>query len=214
MGRHRDVAADGFDSGRRTTVIIGAIGVLAIALVFGAWWMLSSSPSIGKGATAMSTARVTLANVPGATADVGSTETFVVPTPSFATPTLGVALGSREPEIPGETPTTTLPAWTPTTSSSSSSFTSSTSSSSSSSGRVTVSNLSLACGLQGRRVRATLTFHATGPVSVSLTASTRTENTVASGNVRLDVVGDAPATGTGTCSAKVNGMAVGPIAAS
>ena len=53
MSRHRDEAADGLDSSRRTTVIIGAIGVLAVALVFGAWWMLSSSPSIGKGATCL-----------------------------------------------------------------------------------------------------------------------------------------------------------------
>jgi hypothetical protein len=48
---------------------------------------------------------------------------------------------------------------------------------------------------------------------VTLTASDRTENTVASGNVRLDVIGAAPASGTATCSAKVNGMSVGPIAA-
>jgi hypothetical protein len=209
MGRHRDVAAGSVDTARRTTVIIGAVGVLAVALVFGAWWTLSSSPSIGKGATAMSTARVTLNEVPDATA-VGSTETFLVPTPSFVTPSLGVALGSREPEIPGETPTTTLPAWSPTTSSTSSS---STSSSTTTTGRATVSNLSLACNEQGRRIRAMLTFTATGPVSVSLTASNRTENTVASGNVRLDVVGNAPDTGVGTCSAKVNGMAIGPIAA-
>ena len=53
MGRHRDEAADGLDSSRRTTVIIGAIGVLAVALVFGAWWMLSSSPFIGKGVMAL-----------------------------------------------------------------------------------------------------------------------------------------------------------------
>ena len=78
---------------------------------------------------------------------------------------------------------------------------------------MTVSNLSLQCGLQGRRVRATLTFHSTGQVPVTLTASDRTENTVASGNVRLDVIGAAPASGTATCSAKVNGMSVGPIAA-
>ncbi len=212
MDWHRDEAADGLDSGRRTTVIIGAIGVLAVALVFGAWWMLSSSPSIGKGATALSTARVSLSEVPGATNSAGSTATFVVPTPSFVTPSLGVALGSREPEIPGETGTTTTPAWT-LSSSSSSSSSSASSSSSSSNGRVTVSNLSLQCGLQGRRVRATLTFHSTGQVPVTLTASDRTENTVASGNVRLDVIGAAPASGTATCSAKVNGMSVGPIAA-
>ena len=207
MDWHRDEAADGLDSSRRTTVIIGAIGVLAVALVFRAWWMLSSSPSIGKGATALSTARVTLNEVPGATDAAGSTATFVVPTPSFVTPSLAVALGSREPEIPGETATTTTPAGTSSTTSSSSS------SSSSSNGRVTVSNLSLQCGLQGRRVRATLTFHSTGQVPVTLTASDRTENTVASGNVRLDVIGAAPASGTATCSAKVNGMSVGPIAA-
>jgi hypothetical protein len=76
-----------------------------------------------------------------------------------------------------------------------------------------VSNLSLQCGRQGRRVRATLTFHSTGPVPVTITASDRTESTVASGNVRLDVMGASPASGNATCSAKVNGVPVGPIAA-
>ncbi len=208
MGRHRDAAASVLDSGRQTTVIIGAVGVLAVALVFGAWWMLSASPSIGASASAMSTARVTLNNLPaptdGATAD--PTETFVVPTPSFSTPTLAVALGSREPEIPGETATLTLPAYSPPASSSTTTPPSG--------GRVTVGNLSLVCNLQGRRVRATLTFVSNGAVPVSLTAGDRTENSVASGNVRLDVVGNAPDSGTATCSAKVNGMSVGPIAGS
>lgn len=207
MGKHRSEPIDGLGMGRNTTIAIGVVGALAIALVFGAWWMLSAGPSIAKGATAMTTARVTLDQAGNPTgASAGATEAFVVPTPSFVTPSLGIPLGSREPEIPGETATMTIPARTTTPSSSSSS-------SSSPSGAVTVRNVSLVCSLQGHRVRATLTFTSTGRVPVTLTAGDRTETTNATGNVRLDVIGAPPAKGNATCSARVNGLAIGPVIA-
>lgn len=207
MSRHGNDADEEVLGDHRALLVVGIVGLLAVALALGAWWILSAGPSIGKGASALTTARVTVDAAPNPTAAVpGSTETFVVPTPSFVTPTLGIALGGLEPEIPGETPTTTLP----TRSSSSSSGSSS---SSSSSGAVSVRNVSLSCGLQGRRVRAVLTFFSTGPVRVSLTAADRTESTVGSGNVRLDVIGTVPGQGTATCSARINGTLVGPITA-
>ncbi len=203
MGEPRNGAGDALDPGRGATLIIVMVGALAVAMVFGAWWMLSSGPTIGKGATAMTTARMTLNQAGGATAtDPGFTETFSVPTPSFVTPSLGIALGTREPEIPSETPIPTTPARTTTSTTSSSS-----------SSAVTVRNASLVCQQQGRRVRATLTFFSTGRVPVTLTAGDRTETTNASGNVRLDVIGAGPAQGTATCSARVNGAAIGPIVA-
>lgn len=105
MGKHRSEPIDGLGMGRNTTIAIGVVGALAIALVFGAWWMLSAGPSIAKGATAMTTARVTLDQAGNPTgASAGATEAFVVPTPSFVTPSLGIPLGSREPEIPGRPP--------------------------------------------------------------------------------------------------------------
>jgi hypothetical protein len=38
-------------------------------------------------------------------------------------------------------------------------------------------------------------------------------NTMATGTVRLDAIGMAPAQGTATCSARVNGVPLGPIQA-
>ena len=187
-------------------LVIGIAGALVVFLAFAAWWMFSSTPTIGKGATAMSTARVSIGPVPGQTGvGVAPSETFVVPTPSFVTPSLDVALGALEPELPPET--TTAPP-TPSTSSSSSS-----SSSSTPPGQIGVRNLALGCSLQGKRVRATLSFLSSGKVPVILTAGDHTVTTTAAGNVRIETSGNAPSRGPALCSASVNGIQIGPIIA-
>jgi hypothetical protein len=75
-----------------------------------------------------------------------------------------------------------------------------------------VTGVQLTCALQSKRVRATLSFVSSGPVSVTLVAGTRSDTSVASGQVSMSVIGLAPG-GSGTCSAKVNGVSYGPIPA-
>lgn len=196
---------------RKAIAVIAGAGVFAIGLAFIAWWILSSQPSVGKAATAMSTARVSVNAVPGpgaTAADTEASETFAVPTPSFVTQPLSISLGAREVEIPGETP------WTSPSASTSASPAPRPSSSSSSSASTIVRGLSLSCSNQGgRRIRAVLTFFATGPVPVSLTAGDRTTSLTTSGNARIDLLGNAPSGVRGTCRAEVNGTTIGPIPA-
>ncbi len=72
-----------------------------------------------------------------------------------------------------------------------------------------VRNINLSCSQNGNRVAATLTFRSDGPAAVSLTAGGRTETSRGSGAVRMHVFG--PSDPGATCSAVVDGRAVGPI---
>ncbi len=74
-----------------------------------------------------------------------------------------------------------------------------------------MSNVKLACSGSRARITATLSFTSSAPVPVSLTAGERTEGTTAGGDVALSV--DGRRTQTATCSAVVNGVAVGPVRA-
>lgn len=217
MGAYRAGQAGGLgDQGRRTAAIIAGIGVLAILAVFGAWWLLSRETTLRPGAEALSAVQRTHV---GQTIDQGGlvaaapSETFAVPTPSFVTPTLSEALGALEAEIPGEspdgTPTVAVPAPAPPPPASTPAQAPPKPPTAT---PVTVRDLALQCQLQGRKVRATLSFVSTGPVSVSITAGDEKKSGTASGSVRVDVVGNAER-GRATCLAVVNGQRIGPLAA-
>lgn len=203
MGKHRHPEADARDSGRNAALLIGAVGLLAIAAVFGMFSLFASGPAIPKSnASTLDTARLEATAAP-TTAAPDVSESFAVPAPSFVTPSLDISLGTLEPLIPGEVPTPLAPppGQAPPTAANPPAGPPG-----------TVSNVQLTCSLQGRRVRAILSFTSTGLVPVTLTAGTRTESTTSSGSVRLGLNGDAPAQGP-SCSATINGQAVGPVPA-
>ncbi len=181
-------------------VAIGAVGVFAVAAVFGLWALFGSVRTPTKPPATVSLSERTTDEEALATTE--PSETFVVPTPSYATPSLSVALGPLEPSI-ADSPVD--PATLKTTSAPPSRATQPS--------RPVVSNLSLECSRQGRRVRATLTFVTTARVPVTLTAGARTESTTADGDVKLTLSGDLPNGLPGGCSALVNGQAVGPVPA-
>jgi len=204
MGRHRTRLTEGEQDGRRIAVVIGVVGLLAIGAVFGLWGLFASGPI---------PARATSTSLAARTADPGletlpepvPSETFVVPTPSYATPSLTVALGTLEPAIPDTiidpaslppaptAPTVPTPPAKPVPP------------------KTVVSNISLDCSQQGRRVRATLSFNSTAPVPVSVTAGARSESTTAGGSVHLSLTGDLAPGLQPTCAAVVNGQPVGPV---
>ncbi|MEI2825000.1 MAG: hypothetical protein V9F04_00300 [Dermatophilaceae bacterium] len=99
MGRHprRDRVGD---PGTRAAVVIGSIGVTAVLLVCAAWWYVAGLP-----AKRMQAALRDPTPAAGALPSAGATApdlapAFIVPTPSFATPSLTAPLGPLEPELP------------------------------------------------------------------------------------------------------------------
>lgn len=210
MGRHPRPDRVG-DPGTRAAVVIGSIGLSAVLLVCATWWYVAGLPA-KKIQTALLDPAPSAAALPTAGATLGEVApAFVVPTPSFATPSLTAPLGTLEPELPPEVTTAVVvpppppappapapPPPTPTVRPPS--------------GPLTVSGVQLACALQGKRVRATLSFVSSGPVSVTLVAGTRSDTSVAAGQVSMSVVGIAPG-GAATCSAVVNSVSYGPVPA-
>lgn len=72
--------------------------------------------------------------------------------------------------------------------------------------------MSLSCAAQGPKVRATVTFTASGTVAVSVTAGTVTVSEKLSGPYRLSAT-DNKAGRSASCSAVVNGVQYGPVPA-
>lgn len=196
----RDYAAA--DTGRQTALVIGGIGLLAIVLLgLVGWSFSSSSPTFTK---ALPT------GVPGPTAaallPAPAPTTYVVPTPTFVTPSV-LPTGPRAPLLPPEvaapeypsaptrppapppSPTKVVPA------------------------PAQIAGVSLSCEAGRRAVKATLRLVSTGPVAVSVTAAgeSRTETVTGRGNVSVVAQMDNPR--AGTCSAVVAGRQLGPIRA-
>lgn len=201
MSRHRRIA-DAPDPGTRAAVVIGLIGLVAVALLGGAWWYLASVPgpapaSSRLAAAASSTADVGSANTAGPT----PSSSFVVPTPAFVTPSLTVSLGTLEPEIPADAAAAAsgvvappAPGVAPAP------------------GQPVQTDVNLACTVKGNNVTATLSFFASRPVPVTLTAASRVESTTSTGRVTMSLNGGA-GNAAPTCSASINGVKYGPIAA-
>jgi hypothetical protein len=184
---------------------IGAVvAVVAFALVLGAWRIVMSDLPSFSGAGA---ARAAATAFPDPTMSRAAEETFVVPSPSFVTPSLTAPLGPEVPEVlepeattaPGPpppappAPPAAPPPATPTPTPQSNQL----------------RNVSLACNQNNRRIVATLSFFSAEPVTVTLTAGQRSEASRQRGAVRIRLAG--PAGQASTCSAVVAGRQVGPI---
>lgn len=193
----RFTRADLGPDGSRGLKIGAVVAVVTFALVLGAWRIVTADlPTFGG-----SNARAAAPAAAESATSEGASETFVVPVPSFVTPSLTAPLGPLVPEVvdpqataeplaPNPEPPAAAPA--PATPPA-----------------AQVRNVSLGCNQNKNRIVATLSFVATGPVSVSLTAGQHTETSRQSGQVKMRLAG--PAGATPTCSAVVDGRQIGPL---
>lgn len=192
------------DDGRKAALVIGGIGVLAIAMLVGSWWAITSTgPSFAKAGTPAAAMTVAPQRV------AAPTTSFVVPTPSWSAPTSVPPPGPRAPLLPPELAVQQVPsspaappappAPPPP--------------SSAPPQQAQVSGVTLACESRGRGVRATLRLISTGPVPVSVTAGPQTQSAVVTGRAQLSASAADVNPRTTTCSAVVAGREIGPIPA-
>ncbi|MEI2765264.1 MAG: hypothetical protein V9F82_06190 [Dermatophilaceae bacterium] len=189
---------------RRTFALVGVLVVLAIALVVAGWQVATAGTPQLRGGSTVAATRVEPTAEP--TRSARPAETFVVPAPSFATPSLAEPLGPMVPMVeqaPAAQPApVAAPAPAPAPAPAAKA---------SPPPAIKVSAVKLRCEGSRGRVTAALSFTSTAPVAVSLTAGDRTETTTAGGDVSLSV--ESRRTQSATCSAVVNGAAVGPVPA-
>lgn len=182
---------------RRTLAIVGVLTALALALVVAGWQIATAGlPHLRGGSAAAARIDPTTEAIRTAR----PSETFVVPVPSYATPSLEQPLGPmvpmvEEPVATQVAPATHAPAPPPPAPPPA----------------IKVSGIRLECSGSRNKVTAKLSFQSSAPVAVSVTAANRTETTTAGGDVDLSI--ESKSAQPATCSAIVNGVAVGPIPA-
>lgn len=200
MADERDVVrrftrADLGPDGSRVLKVGAVVAVVTFALVLGAWRIVMADlPSFGDSAARAAVPPAAAPTTPG-----GPSETFVVPVPSFVTPSLTTPLGPLVPEVVETTapepapaapaPSAAAPPATPQPNQ--------------------VRSIDLACNQNKNRIVATLSFFSAEPVTVTLNAGQHSESSRQRGAVRMRVAGQAGT--TPTCSAVVDGRQVGPI---
>ena len=186
----------------RRTLRVGVVGfMVAVVLILGAWRIVSSDLPDFQAAAALPAATQSAEPIASRT----PSETFVVPSPPPVTPTPTPSLAPSPPAEP-------TPAAAPLVAAPPSPQAARDAVQPRPQGPPSgaqVRNINLSCSQNGNRLAATLTFRSDGPVAVSLTAGGRTETSRGSGAVRMHVSG--PSDPGATCSAVVDGRAVGPF---